>query len=384
MAETRITQLNHPPGLIDLGSGNPDPALYPFDDLKTAADRYFAISDPRTLQYGAEQGNGLFLQVLSNFLTLHYGFKVEPRNLFATTGASSALDLLCTLFTRPGDTVFVEEPSYFLALRIFADHGLRVMSLPMDENGLQVESIEESIMAHKPKFIYTVPTFHNPASLTLSRQRREHLVRISQKHNTLIFADEVYHFLSYTQAPPPPFASYSNEIEQVISINSFSKILAPGLRMGWIQAHENMIRKLTRCGLLDSGGGMNPFTSAILQPYIEAGDLDGNIAALKMTYSTRLQAMTAALNQYLPGAEYHPPQGGFFVWIHLPGVDASALRPQARGSGVDFRPGPLFSSQDRLKEYLRLSFSYYDPEKIKEGVVRLGRCLSVGDSHSRK
>ena len=126
---------------------------------------------------------------------------------------------------------------------------------------------------------------------------------------------------------------------------------------------------------------MNPFTSAILHPYIEAGDLDRNIAALKMTYSTRLRAMTAALDHYIPGAEYYSPQGGFFVWVRLNGVDTSSLRPLARDSGVDFRPGPLFSSQDRLSEYLRLSISYYDPERIAAGIVRLGRCLISGDCH---
>ena len=239
MIETHITQLNSPQGMIDLGSGNPDPALFPFSALKTASERYFAISDPRTLQYGAEQGNGFFLEALSHFLSPHYGFEVDTRNLFATTGASSALDLLCTLFTRPGDTIFVEEPSYFLALRIFADHGLRVLSYPMDENGLEIDGIEESILVHQPKFIYTVPTFHNPASVTLSQQRREHLVHLSQKHNVLIFADEVYHFLPYTQAPPAPFAAYTNDLEQVIPLIITLQFLGypvDNLKTEWFQS----------------------------------------------------------------------------------------------------------------------------------------------------
>ena len=375
MKQLPITQSNPSPGMIDLGSGNPDPDLLPIGTLKTAAERYFKSCDPRTLQYGAEQGNGNFLGTLSGFLSPRYGFEVDPSSLLITSGASSALDLLCTLFTRAGDVVFVEEPSYFLALRIFADHRLKVVSLPVDDSGLQVGVVQDLFGKYRPQFIYTVPTFQNPSGCSLSMDRRKKLVQLAQEHDFLVIADEVYHLLGYAKAPPAPFASFSKDVAQVISINSFSKILAPGLRLGWIQAHEKIVKALAGCGLLDSGGGMNPFTSAIVDEYIESGDLDRNIHNLKLAYSTRLNALTAALDRYIPGAEYYRPEGGFFVWVRLPGVDASKLRPRAKEAGVDFRPGALFSSRDGLSEYIRLGFCYYSPNEIKEGVSRLGNCL---------
>ena len=153
------------------------------------------------------------------------------------------LDLICTLFSKPGDTIFVEEPSYFLALRIFADHGLNVVSLPMDKQGLVIEAIEEYLDREKPVFLYTIPTFHNPSSVTLAADRRARLNQLSREHNFLIVADEVYQLLNYEGAPPSPLAAYIDG-NSVISLGSFSKIMAPGLRLGWIQAGGEILARL--------------------------------------------------------------------------------------------------------------------------------------------
>ena len=371
----RIAQTDPPPDFIDLGSGNPGLELMPLEKLQRSAKQYFSEADPRTLQYGAEQGNGNFLTALADFLSAESSFPVRPDSLFTTAGASSGLDLLCTLFTQPGDVVFVEEPTYFLALRIFRDHRLEVISLPMDDRGLDINRLKKALERQQPKLLYTVPTFHNPASLTLPRDRREELVRLAEKHHFLLIADEVYHFLGYQGEVPRPFSFYSEEVPQVISLNSFSKILAPGLRLGWIQAHEEVIQQLSGSGLLDSGGGMNPFTSALVSALIEAGDLRKNIQQLKAAYQRRLEAMAAALAEHLSWAEYRVPRGGFFFWVRLPGVKTAALREKARHRKVDFRPGTLFSSQQGLVEHIRLSFSYYDQKQLARGIERLGGCL---------
>lgn len=371
----RIAQTDPPPDFIDLGSGNPGLELMPLEKLQRSAKRYFSEADPRTLQYGAEQGNGHFLTALGDFLSAESSDPVRPDSLFTTAGASSGLDLLCTLFTQPGDVVFVEEPTYFLALRIFRDHGLEVISLPMDDRGLDIFHLKKALEKQPPKLLYSVPTFHNPASLTLPRDRREELARLAEKHQFMLIADEVYHFLGYQGEVPRPFASYSEEVPQVISLNSFSKILAPGLRLGWIQAHEGVIQQLSGSGLLDSGGGMNPFTSALVAGLIKAGDLRKNIQQLKAAYQRRLEAMAAALAEHLSWAEYRVPEGGFFFWVRLPGVQTALIRDTARAHQVDFRPGELFSSCQGLTDSLRLSFSYYSPEDIHTGVRRLSRCL---------
>ena len=355
--------------------GNPDFDLLPVDLLAQSAEEYFATNDPRTLQYGIEQGDGYFRRSLSAFLSNRYGKDVDPGLLFVTAGASSALDLLCSLYTQPGDVIFVEEPTYFLALRIFEDHGLDAVPIPTDADGINVDILEQRLSNFDPKFVYTIPVFQNPNGTTLSPGRREKLVQLAQQGNFLVIADEAYQFLAYSQSQPVSFADYTEDVRQVISVNSFSKILAPGLRLGWMQAHKEVIARLSSCGLLESGGGMNPFASALVRGLIESGGLDNNINDLRKAYAQRLDAMDRAIRKYLPEAEYSIPKGGFFFWVKLPGIEAAELRHKANKFQVDFRPGSLFSSQMGMTEYLRLGFCFYAPEDLEEGVIRLRNCL---------
>jgi len=370
------SQIHIPEGMIDLGVGDPDFALLPLDMLRRAAEACFAKGDPTFLQYGAEQGDGYFRMALAGFFSRGYGFPVDPDSLFVTNGISNALDLICAHFTRPGDTIFVGEPSYFLALRIFADHDLRIVPIQTDKDGLVIEALEEKLAGFQPKFLYTVPTFQNPGGCTLPQERRDRLVRLSQEHDFLILADEVYHFLNYSDRQVKPFAAYT-DLETVISLGSFSKVLAPGLRLGWMQAHPEVIKRLVTSGLLDSGGGLNPFTSAIVRELLEAGDLEQNIARLITAYRSRLAAMDTALHRELPQATFETPQGGFFFWVRLPEVDAEQLQQKALEFKVGFRPGVRFSSQGGLREYIRLCYAFYDEEKIEQGIRRLRQCLEA-------
>jgi DNA-binding transcriptional MocR family regulator len=241
---------------------------------------------------------------------------------------------------------------------------------------MDLDQLEKILARAKPKFLYTIPTYHNPASLTLSPGRRERLAGLAREMDFLILADEVYRFLGYEQEPPRPMGDFSAEVEQVISINSFSKIFAPGLRLGWIQAHPRVIKNLAGCGMLDSGGGFNPFTSAVADQMIRSGDLSANINEVKKVYHQRLQVMDRALAQHLPQAVYLRPQGGYYFWVQLPGLDTGKLRKQVRKAGIDFRPGSLFSGRKGLKDYLRLSFSYCTEDEITRGIAKLGELLS--------
>jgi DNA-binding transcriptional MocR family regulator len=368
-----------PPDVIDLGLGDPSLSLLPLDLIREAAQLRLSQSDNSFLQYGAEQGDGHFRGTLAEFLVRGYGFDVSPESLFVTNGISNALDLICTLFTKPGDTIFVEEPTYFLALRIFADHHLNVTPIDTDENGLVISSLEERLAEIRPKFLYLIPTFHNPTGATMPQERRERLVQLAKEQNFILVADEVYHLLSYTshaRTQPKSFAAYIDS-ENVISLGSFSKILAPGLRLGWLQAHPEKIKRFNTCGLLDSSGGLNPFTSAIIRGVIESGGLDNNISKLINVYRTRLHVMNSALREQLPGVEYHVPQGGYFFWLRLPEkIDARALRDSAHSFKVDFRPGTLFSSKGGLTDRIRLCFVHYEEGEIREGILRLKECLN--------
>lgn len=370
------TQIRIPPGVIDLGVGDPQFDLLPLERIRRAAEQCFARNEVTILQYGTEQGDVGLRQALAQSLSPAYGCPVDPDGLFITNGASMGLALICTLFTRPGDLIFVEEPSYFLALRIFADHGLRPVAIPVDEDGLIIEALEAELKRAVPALLYTIPTFQNPSGYTLSAERRARLAELSQAHGFLVVADEVYQLLGYGEKPPAPMAGYTR-LETVFSLGSFSKILAPGLRLGWIQAHPGRLQKISSSGLLASGGGLNPFTSAIVRSLVESGGLVENIETLRSVYATRVEVMDQALQEHLPGATYRVPTGGFFFWVRFPeGTDLTALPQRAAQHKVGYRPGPLFSCQGGLENYARLCFTFYGIDQLQEGVRRLGRAVS--------
>jgi len=368
-----------PAGMIDLAIGQPSPWLLPVEAMAKAAAHCTGHPDCVLLAYGAEQGDGHFRVALSKFLGKIYVQPIDAAQLLVTNGASQAIDLICTLFSKAGDTIFVEEPTYFLARKIFADHQLKPVSLPMDADGLIVEALEEELKRTRPAFLYTIPTYHNPTSVCLSASRREKLVELSRRHDIMVVADEVYHPLSYTSAPPPPLA-VSCVSAKVISLGSFSKILAPGLRLGWLQAAPALVERIVQCGLLDSGGGLNPFTSGVVRSAMELGLMDENLTLLKETYSRRMQTMGAALRSRLPAsARFIDPAGGFFIWLSLPeGTDTLDLLAKAKSRNVEFMPGSKFSSRQGLKNCLRLSFAYYDTPELLEGVERLAAVVGKG------
>jgi len=376
MTTLSSAQKEIPPDMIDLGIGQPSPGLLPVEVIASAAAHCTEHPGCMLLPYGSEQGDGHFRVALSEFLEGIYRMPLDPAHLLVTNGASQGLDLICTLFSKAGDSIFVEEPTYFLARKIFADHHLRPVALPMDADGLIIEALKEQLKLTRPAFLYTIPTYHNPTSVCLSAARREQLAEVSQRYDFTVVADEVYHPLSYTLAPPPPLAHFCTSAH-VISLGSFSKILAPGLRLGWLQAAPAVIERVVQCGLLDSGGGLNPFTSGVVRSAMELGLVDANLRLLKNTYARRMQAMCSALRSRLPGSvQFTDPGGGFFIWLTLPDdTDTRELLSKAKKRNVEFMPGPRFSSRQELKNCLRLSFAYYDTPELMEGVERLSAVI---------
>ena len=377
MNQIHTTQVNLSTNIINFGIGQPGFDLLPLDIMRRAAEIRMSSSDTSLLNYGYELGDGYFRLALASFLEPHYNLPVSADSLMVTCGASQALDLICTLFTKPGDLVYAAEPTYFLALRIFEDHGLEVNGLPTDEKGLIIADLEAALEDRRPTLLYTVPTFQNPTGATLPHERRQKLVALAQEYNFLIAADEVYHLLHYDQPPPLPLAAYI-ESEKVFSIGSFSKILGPGLRLGWVQAAPALLNKLAGSGLLDSGGGLNPFTSNLVRVVLEEGWQDAYLANLKTTYQRRAAVMADALKRHLGGtAQFTMPSGGFFFWLTLtPGVDTTALLPAAHEKLVGFQPGIKFSSSNSQQNKMRLSFAFYNEDEIERGIVRLGRVIN--------
>ena len=378
MKEVRTIQPNPSPGFINFGIGQPSSDLLPLAIMREAAAVRLSDGDPSLLHYGYELGDGYFRLALARFLAQQYNMPVDDETLMVTTGVSGALDLICTVFTQPGDVVFVEEPTYFLAPRIFADHGLRIVGLPVDEQGLVVETLAAALAKERPAFVYTIPTFQNPSGVTMPAARRRRLVALSEEYEFLLVADEVYHLLAFQAAPPPPLAATIGN-GRILSCGSFSKILAPGLRLGWIQAAPALLGRLAGSGLVDSGGGLNPFTSNLVRVVLEEGWQVAHLAFLQEIYRRRAAAMDRALAHHLAGsAAFVPPQGGFFFWLVLAeAVDAARLRAFAQGYQVGFQPGAAFSPNGGLQNCLRLSFAYYGEEDIEKGIARLAE--AVGD-----
>jgi len=380
-AEALLPQIHLAPDMIHLGIGQPSPSLLPIKEIKTAAAHCLGQEEVSFLAYGEARGNHTFRQSLANFLTAQYQqnrqsdqdqYGVGPDQLLITNGVSQALDLICTLFSKPGDTVLVEEPSYFLALKIFADHHLNLVSIPVDENGLLTAVLEEKLEILSPAFLYTIPSYQNPSGVTLFRKRREELARISAKKNLLVVADEVYHFLNYTDTPPPPLGVFADQCP-MIALGSFSKILAPGLRLGWIHTSSALVKKIAHSGLLQSGGGFNPFTSEIVNGIIQEGRLTAHIKHLRQVYINRAALLCRELRAALPDTiSFQTPQGGYFVWLKFPhDIDTNAFRKIAQKQKVDFYPGSFFSPSQGLSSHMRLCFALYENAILIEGVRRL-------------
>lgn len=363
--------------VIDFGNGQPSLSLLPVDALRVAADHALAQGDATLLQYGVDPGDEGFRTSLAQFLTRRYAAPVAPSHLIVSAGISQALDLVCTRFTRPGDTIFVEEPTYFLALDIFRDHGLRVVGIPIDDDGLRIDALRIALTQHRAALLYTIPSFQNPSGATMSAERREELITLSREHELLVVADEVYQLLDFGAAPPPPLATYAGA-DRVLSLGSFSKICAPGLRLGWIHGAPPLLDTLTQSGVVQSGGGLNPFAAGVVKSLIDVGLADTVLNTLRRAHSTRAVALSDALRTQLPHTTFVEPRGGYFVWLQFPSsVSAEKLLITATQHGVTFHPGTRFVCGGAFPHSARLSFAHYNADELVEGVRRLALAITV-------
>ncbi len=363
-------------GSINFGVGQPSADLLPLAMLRGACERFFAGAQPLEMNYGQRQGDERFRAALASFLGNAGGGKIDSESLLLTAGISQALDFVCARFTQPGDTVFVEEPSYPYSFPIFRDHGLRIIGVPLDGRGMDVEQCERQLAQHRPKLLYTIPSYHNPTGQTLDQQRRERLVALSRKQGFIIAADEVYQLLHHGAPPPASFATMT-ELGNVLSLGSFSKILAPGLRLGWIQTNAELMRILLASGALVSGGNFNHFTSHVVRQLMEHSELASFVPHLRSSYAARAEAMDTALRTHLGAvATWQKPRGGYFFWLELAArVNAEDFQGAAREAGTGFLPGTACSTAGGLNNCLRLSFAHYTVPDIHEGIARLKRAF---------
>jgi 2-aminoadipate transaminase len=366
------------PGVIELRFGEPDPALLPAGRVAEACAAVLAAPAGDALSYGANEGPLRLREALAARIRRI----VRPRtldleSLMITGGTSQAIDLCLTMLTAPGDAVLVENTTYDLAVRILRDHPVEVVPVPIDEHGLVVEEVaavcgRTRAAGHRPRLLYTIPTYHNPTGVSLPLERRRRLVEIAVHQGLTVLEDDAYRELGFSGKPAPSLWRVG-EPGSVIRLGSFSKTIAPGLRAGWLVADPPTVARLAGSGLVESGGAVSQFSASVVAPLLESGFFDEHLAVLRASYASRRDALAGALREQLPaGFSFAKPAGGFFIWVSLPqGLKASALLATAEAHGVSFFPGCRFAL-DSDDSAMRLAFSLYSADVLAEGARRLG------------
>jgi DNA-binding transcriptional MocR family regulator len=369
-------------GFIEFAFGEPDPALLPVGLVRDAADRALMGRDAAgALAYGSNPGPATLREAIVARTAAREGLTLGAGDVLITGGNSQALGQVLTDLTRPGDVVFVECPTYNLALGIIADHPVRVQGIPMDAEGLDVGALEQAVRAargdgRRPRLLYTIPTFHNPSGVNLSPARREQLLELASREELVLVEDDVYRELAFDGPAAAALRALDPEAP-VVRLGSFAKTLAPGLRLGWIDAPAHLREMLAADGVLESGGCVSQFSAHVVAALLAAGAYGAHVAALRLAYASRRDALAAALGKHLPaGCSFTAPAGGFFIWVTLPdGLAASALLPVAERHLVGFAPGGRFCT-DGDDRSLRLAFSLFDEASLAEGGRRLGAAVA--------
>jgi len=372
------------PGIISFAGGFPDSAMFDVEGIRAASNAALTEEPGAALQYGATEGYNPLREQLAAFMASKGAKDLAPDNLIVTTGSQQALDLLGKTLISPGDKVIVEAPTFLATIQCFRLYGAELISAPIDENGVKTDELEKLIAEHKPKFVYLIPTFGNPSGVMLSLARRKAVLEMAVRHNTLIVEDDPYGDLYFGDAPPPSLLNLSATVpgsrELLVHCGSMSKVLSPGLRVGWMIAPAELLGKATMCKQF-SDAHTSTFAQATAAQYLKAGRMPGTLAKVRKVYAERAQAMGDALRKELGDAiEFVQPQGGLFVWARLTGAggkvaDGNVLAKRAIEKGVAFVPGTPFYCANPDNATLRLSFATADVDKIREGVARLGQAL---------
>ncbi len=369
------------PGIISFAGGFPDPAMFDVEGIREAVNKALTEEAGATLQYGATEGHNPLREQLAAFMGGKGVKDLAPDQLIVTTGSQQALDLLGKTMISPGDKVIVEGPTFLATIQCFRLYGAELISAPIDANGVQVDKLEALIAEHRPKFVYLIPTFGNPSGAMLSLERRKRVLELAVQYQTLIVEDDPYGDLYFNDAPPPSLLALSAGVpgsrELLAHCGSLSKVLSPGLRVGWMIAPPELLAKATMCKQF-SDAHTSTFAQATAAQYLKAGRMPATLAHVRKVYAERALAMGHALCKELGDAiDFVQPQGGLFVWARLTGAsgkvgDGAELAKRAIDKGVAFVPGAPFYASNPDLSTLRLSFATADVAKIEEGVGRLG------------
>jgi 2-aminoadipate transaminase len=366
------------PEVVSLAGGMPFVSALPKELVRGAVERAMGESGPAALQYGSGQGLPVLREQILDVMALE-GIRAGVDDIVVTTGSQHALELITKLFVNPGDVVLAEAPSYVTALTVFKSYQAEVAHVAMDDHGLVPQALRDTIervrAQGKPiKFLYTIPTFSNPAGVTLTWERRLEVLEICRSNGILVLEDNPYGLLYFEGQPP--HAMRSVEEDGVVYLGTFSKTLAPGFRVGWALAPHAIREKII---LANEAAVLSPssFTQYVIHEYLAGADWKGQIDTFRGVYRERRDAMLTALDDYLPDLSWTNPAGGFYVWVTLPeNLDSKSMLPRAVKELVAYTPGTAFYADGSGRNKMRLSFCYPTPDFIREGIRRLSTVIN--------
>lgn len=373
------------PGIISFAGGFPDSAMFDVEGIREASSQALSQEPGAALQYGATEGYGPLREQLAHFMAQKGATGLAADQLIVTTGSQQALDLLGKTMISPGDKVIVEGPTFLATIQCFRLYGAELISAPVDGEGVDTVALEKLIAEHRPKFVYVIPTFGNPTGALLSLARRKKLLELAVKYQTLMVEDDPYGDLYFNEAPPPSLLSLSAQVpgsrDWLVHCGSLSKVLSPGLRVGWMIAPSELLSRAVMCKQF-SDAHTSTFAQATAAHYLKAGRMPATLDKVRKVYADRAQTMCDALRKDLGNAiSFVQPQGGLFVWAHLTGAngnvnDGNTFAKMAIDQGVAFVPGAPFYCQNPDHSTLRLSFATVGEDKILEGVARLKQAMA--------
>ncbi len=367
----RMTQL---PGLIALAKADPAHEFFPMRNWQRAIELALQSGGPLLMSYTTAQGDLSLRSTLAEVVR-ERGVSAGPDEIIVTAGVTNGMSLITELLARPGDSVLVEQPTYLGMLNILSSRGVRAVGLPMDGEGLLVEAVEAALRRERPAYLYTIPTFHNPAGVSMSPARRAALLDLAERHGLTIVEDDIYGRLAYAGAPPPALKS-ADRGGRVIYLSSFSKSLMPGLRIGYVVATPELIGRLVYLRQAQDICSP-PLMQRALAIFVEQGWWHSHIKRMLPRYRERRDALLGAMERFFPAdVSWTRPQGGFASWVTLPaGASVSDLYMSAIGRGVAVTPGQVFSAAPDPRPHLRLCFSAEPPERLVDAVATLGGLL---------
>ncbi len=374
------------PGIISFAGGFPDSAMFDVEGIREASALALAKEPGASLQYGATEGYNPLREQLALFMASKGVKNIAPEGLIVTTGSQQALDLVAKTLLNPRDIALVEAPTFLATIQCFRLYGPKVLGVPIDAHGVQVDKLEAMIAQHKPKLVYIIPTFGNPSGALLTKERRLKILQLAVQYQTIVIEDDPYGDLYFGDAPPPSMLALSDQVpgsrDWLVHCGSLSKVLSPGLRVGWMVAPPDLLARATMCKQF-SDAHTSTFAQATAAQYLLSGRMPTTLDTVRRVYAERAQTMDKALQRELGDAlSYTAPQGGLFFWANLTGAkgavkDGNVFAKSAIEKGVAFVPGAPFFANDPDLSSIRLSFATADLAKIEEGITRLGQALKL-------